>query len=94
MSIETPVYVQLGPRRWELGGEYLKLLEPCNYCLDATNVGDALRKELNDKGYIYLQNVLPEREVLNAKFTGILLHRMIEKVTRSLILFLNFSYSS
>ncbi|CAF3991590.1 unnamed protein product [Rotaria sordida] len=67
MSSETPVYVQLGPRKWELGGEYLKQLEPCNYCLNAEDVGSALRNQLDDKGYIYLKQVLPEEDVSKAK---------------------------
>ncbi|CAF3609161.1 unnamed protein product [Rotaria sp. Silwood1] len=71
MSSETPVYVQLGPRKWELGGEYLKLLEPCNHCLETEDVGSALRNQLNDKGYIYLKKVLPEEDVLKAKIAGI-----------------------
>ncbi|CAF4010460.1 unnamed protein product [Rotaria sp. Silwood2] len=71
MSSETPVYVQLGPRKWKLGGEYLKLLEPCNHCLNAEDVGSALRNQLDNKGYIYLKQVLPEEDVLKAKVAGI-----------------------
>lgn len=63
-------FVQLGPRRWELGGKYLKLLESCNECLLSEDVGLALRNQLNEKGYIYLQHVLPQEEVLKAKLTG------------------------
>lgn len=68
-SIE-PTYVQLGPRKWQLGGEYLKHLEPCNTCLNAEDVGEALRQQLNEKGYIYLQRVLPEVDVLQARTAG------------------------
>lgn len=67
MTSESKVYVQLGPRRWELGGDYLKILEPCNQCLDAEDVGGALRNELEEKGYIYLKGILPKELVLNAR---------------------------
>lgn len=70
MSSDCPVYVQLGPRRWELGGEYLQLLEPCNHCLDTADVGSALRNQLEEKGYIYLKQVLPAEDVLSAKAAG------------------------
>ena len=71
MSSDFPVYVQLGPRRWELGGDYLQLLEPCNDCLKAADVGSALRNQLAEKGYIYLRQVLPAEDVLEAKVAGI-----------------------
>ena len=67
---EQPVYVQLGPRRWQFGGEYLKELESCNSCLDAADVGESLRQQLDEKGYIYLKRVLPEDDVLKARATG------------------------
>jgi len=70
MSSEKSIYVQLGPRKWELGGEYLKILEPCNQCLEAEDVGLALRNQLDDKGYIYLKQVLPEEDVLKARVAG------------------------
>ncbi len=70
MTSESKTYVQLGPRYWELGGEYLKELEPCNQCLKAEDVGLALRNELDEKGYIYLKQVLPEELVLKAKLTS------------------------
>ena len=73
MSSDCPIYVQLGPRRWELGGEYLQLLEPCNHCLDAADVGSALRNQLEEKGYIYLKQVLPAEDVLSAKTAGTIL---------------------
>ena len=71
MSERKPVSVQLGPRQWELGAEYLKILEPCNHCLEADDIGAALRKELDDKGYVYLRRVLPEDDVLKARLAGI-----------------------
>ncbi|CAF1672506.1 unnamed protein product, partial [Adineta ricciae] len=70
MSSEESVYVQLGPRKWKLGGEYLKLMEPCNQCLEAEDVGLALRNQLDEKGYIYLKHVIPEDDVLKARATG------------------------
>ena len=70
MSSESKTCVQLGPQCWELGGEYLKELEPCNQCLKAEDVGLALRNELDEKGYIYLKQVLPEELVLKAKLTS------------------------
>ena len=79
MSKGKPVHVQLGPRQWELGGEYLKVLEPCNHCLDADDIGAALRKELNDKGYVYLRRVLPEDDVMKARLAGIVRCRQTTK---------------
>lgn len=70
MSLDSKTFVQLGPRRWELGGEYLKVLEPCNECLEVDDVGLALRNQLDEKGYIYLKNVLPEEVVLKARTTS------------------------
>lgn len=70
MTSESKVYVQLGPRQWELGGEYLKVLKPCNQCLEAEDVGLALRNQLDEKGYIYLKQILPEELVLKAKRAG------------------------
>ncbi|UJR17398.1 hypothetical protein I4U23_004293 [Adineta vaga] len=69
MLSEESVYVQLGPRKWKLGGECLKLLESCNQCLEAEDVGLALRNQLNEKGYIYLKHFLPEEDVLKARAT-------------------------
>jgi hypothetical protein len=77
MSTEKSVYVQLGPRKWELGGEYLKVLEPCNQCLEHEDVGLALRNELNDKGYIYLKDVLPKEDVMKARSAGKILTKII-----------------
>jgi hypothetical protein len=70
MTLEAKAFVQLGPRYWELGGEYLKELEPCNQCLKAEDVGVALRNELEEKGYIYLKQILPEELVLKAKIAS------------------------
>lgn len=70
MSSESKVHVQLGPRYWELGGEYLKVLEPCNQRLETEDIGLALRNQLDEKGYIYLKHVLPEETVLKAKLAG------------------------
>jgi hypothetical protein len=72
MSSEKSAYVQLGPRKWKMGGEYLKLLEPCNQCLEVEDVGLALRNQLDDKGYIYLKHILPEEAVLKARVAGII----------------------
>ena len=77
MTSESEVYVQLGPRRWQLGGEYLKLLEPCNQCLEADDVGLALRNQLNEKGYIYLKQILPEESVLKARRASTISFRII-----------------
>ncbi len=74
MASESKVYVQMGPRHWELGGDYLKVLEPCNQCLEAEDVGAALRNELDEKGYIYLKNILSEELVMKARKAGIILH--------------------
>lgn len=70
MTSESKVNVQLGPRRWELGGDYLKVLEPCNQCLETEDVGYALRNELDEKGYIYLKGILPEELVFKARRTS------------------------
>jgi hypothetical protein len=82
MSSESKVFVQLGPRYWELGGEYLKILEPCNQCLEAEDVGLALRNQLDEKGYIYLKQVLPEELVLKAKIAGTVLFHIVRKINR------------
>ena len=91
MASESKVYVQLGPRRWELGGEHLKLLEPCNQCLEAEDVGLALRNELNEKGYIYLKQVLPEELVLKAKIAGRVAVRIVSIIRRKPMRHLYFS---
>jgi hypothetical protein len=39
--------------------------------LEAEDVGQALRDQLHEKGYIYLKQVLPEELVLKAKLSGI-----------------------
>ena len=70
MTCENSLYVQLGPRRWKLGGEYLKPLEASNQCLQAENIGLALKNELDAKGYLYLKKVLPEEDVFKARLTG------------------------
>lgn len=82
--MEEPVFVQLGPQKWKLGGEYLKELESCNQCLDADNIGEALRQQLDEKGYIYLKRVLPENDVLKARTAGRSKDEIIESVEQTL----------
>jgi hypothetical protein len=94
MASESKVYVQLGPRHWELGGDYLKELEPCNQCLEAEDVGLALRNELNEKGYIYLKHVLPEESVLKAKIAGRVFFWIIKQYTMKYLYFSSRTYSA
>ena len=91
MSSEEPVYVQLGPRKRKLGNEYLKSLESCNQCLEAEDVGLALRKQLDDKGYIYLKRVLPEEDVLKARAAGTILFHS-EKIINGTFFYLVLEY--
>lgn len=63
-------YIQLGPRKWQLGSEYLKRLEPDNECLNSLDIGQSVRNILHEKGYIYLKHFLPREDVLKAKLAG------------------------